>query len=930
MMTNQRKKFISLTLIVILILSTIVPVTSAATPTFSDIAGNDHEENIEAVAALGLISGYSDNTFRPGNDVTRGQVALILGQWAEKNGIRAPIDYLTTDYFTDIPKRATDDNKKYYALVKNSGIFAGYSDGSLKPAKKMNRQQMAVVLNAAYKEIFGISLVEIAGDTSTVVVNDIEEVNSDYRDEVLALKKLGITAVSNFNPDGVVTRGQFTSFLNATINVTSVEAINSTTVKVKFGQAIDSDFIREAERSGEFFAIYKEGETIRGNIIQSKSTHFSKDGKTAEFVLKDTIQSGEKFYVVLLDGPNASVANIVQKFSPTVLRGAATQPDFEVSAVSDKITLRFSTKMKNSALAVDHYEVYDEGGQLIGPLSEFVITSEGGNGDWVNAITKREVEFTLNPDPEAQKLLADRTYKIKLKEDIETDDNKTLSKDQLVILVKTPAIDEVAPKVAMARVTSANEIDLVFDKDVEGLHFAGLHNLVEIQTATGKTVVTKNITGAIGDAPNEVTLTLTYADDSTEALYQGISYNVSIPAYLVTNAVFPNATNKATSNIKATAQDSKEITSVTAKLVSDAKERTQGNLVLTFDQRPTLESVNNTLTSGKIIIFDGTDRYVSQGIVNGVTVKYAGVDTTGKSVIIEGINAAGAFKFGDHSFAPKSGESYTVEIAADTIEVDGFGTTNPKNQTKLKTTIIGVSVSAPAIDRIKLESAEKMVIEFKEAINSTVDLNKITVAGFEANLNKFYSAKNLTGSSYFTASVSDNKLTLTAKFGVKFATGAEGNGGTGNLISFAQHAVVSKDSSISIAAVAIAEGAATGGELGGVKFVDRAAPQLLFAKEGMTAHTDLLFIFTENIVFEGNVAPLFHTGGGTAKSSVGTIVSKPTNSTLNVTFRDAWNDGDTAFLEVTAEYRPGITSYITDSFGNRVLTTKVIGVERTE
>ena len=225
-----------------------------------------------------------------------------------------------------------------------------------------------------------------------------------------------------------------------------------------------------------------------------------------------------------------------------------------------------------------------------------------------------------------------------------------------------------------------------------------------------------------------------------------------------------------------------------------------------------------------------------------------------------------------------------------------------------------------------------MVIEFKEAIDSTVDLNKITVAGFEASQNKFYTAKDLRGGSNFSASVSGNKLTLTAKSGVKFATGADGNGtaGADNLISFAEHAVVSKDSAISIAAADIAEGTATGGKLDGVKFVDNAAPVLLYAKEGTALTTDLLFTFTENVKVEGDVAPQFRTAGDAAKSSVGKTVVAPTDNTINVTFTDAWSDDDTSLLEVTAEYRTGQTIYIADVFGNKVVTTKVTGVEEKE
>ena len=122
--------------------------------------------------------------------------------------------------------------------------------------------------------------------------------------------------------------------------------------------------------------------------------------------------------------------------------------------------------MKNSALNVDNYEVYDDGGKLIGDLADFVTTTT--TGDWVNAITKKEVEFTLDPAPATPKLLAGKTYKIKLTTNLETDDNKTLSKDNLVISVKTPTVDTAAPKVSTARVTDTDEIVLVFDKDVEG------------------------------------------------------------------------------------------------------------------------------------------------------------------------------------------------------------------------------------------------------------------------------------------------------------------------------------------------------------------------------------------------------------------------------------------------------------------------------
>ncbi|MEX0836606.1 MAG: S-layer homology domain-containing protein [Nitriliruptor sp.] len=49
-----------------------------ATGRFTDVAGSVHERSIDAVSAAGIVSGYSDGTFRPNRPVTRAQAATIL------------------------------------------------------------------------------------------------------------------------------------------------------------------------------------------------------------------------------------------------------------------------------------------------------------------------------------------------------------------------------------------------------------------------------------------------------------------------------------------------------------------------------------------------------------------------------------------------------------------------------------------------------------------------------------------------------------------------------------------------------------------------------------------------------------------------------------------------------------------------------------
>lgn len=587
--------------------------------------------------------------------------------------------------------------------------------------------------------------------------------------------------------------------------------------------------------------------------------------------------------------------------------------------------------MKSSALAVANYEVYDAGGKLMGPLANYVDTSANApitDGKWVNAIEKNTVEFTLDKNPAKAKLLAGKTYKVKLTTNLETDANQTLSKDNLVLSITTPSLSEAAPKVSVARVIDATHIGLVFDKAVTNVTAAQLNNLVEVTTSTGKKINTTGITAAAGATDNEVVLTLVPSVTPDDNLDRGTTYNVAIPANIVANGVFPNAVNAATTSIKSTAQTNTAIKSVSAQLVANDKVDTQADLVLTFDQRPELA----TLAAGDIKIFDGADEYAAGG--TAPVIKYLGSDSTGRTVVIEGVNAAGVYQFGAPAkdFTPVSGKTYSVEVAAGSVRVDAFtgAGTGALNPSKLTATINGVAVSAPVVDRVTLQSADQMVIDFKENIYSSVDVNKIVVDGFEADQNKFYSPKQLTGSTNFTASVSGKTLTLTAKPGVKFATGTEVAGATGKVVEFKAGAVVSAASAKSIAATAVAHAPIAAGKIGSVKVVDNAAPVLLFGTQGGDPTKEVEYTFSENITLTGTVAPQFKVGGTAEKSSVGTTaVAGGALNTLLVTYTDAYYDAanSTSLLGVTTVYGTGSTNYINDASGNKVASTTLNGVK---
>jgi hypothetical protein len=116
-----------------------LPLATDDTQHFSDVPA-DHAffAYVETAYSRGLISGYSDGTFRPFNNITRGQVAKVVvlaAGWQLANP--------ATSTFSDVPADST-----YYRYVETAyakGIISGYGDGTFRPGNSATRGQIAQV-----------------------------------------------------------------------------------------------------------------------------------------------------------------------------------------------------------------------------------------------------------------------------------------------------------------------------------------------------------------------------------------------------------------------------------------------------------------------------------------------------------------------------------------------------------------------------------------------------------------------------------------------------------------------------------------------------------------------------------------------------------------------------------------------------------------
>ena len=123
------KKFLSLVLALVMTMSLVT--VSAGAKEFKDDADVTYDEAVAVISEVGVVDGYEDGSFKPGNTLTRGAAAkiicnLILGPTtaAELRADTAP--------YKDVPVSNTFSG--YIAYCAKEGIISGYADGSFRPA----------------------------------------------------------------------------------------------------------------------------------------------------------------------------------------------------------------------------------------------------------------------------------------------------------------------------------------------------------------------------------------------------------------------------------------------------------------------------------------------------------------------------------------------------------------------------------------------------------------------------------------------------------------------------------------------------------------------------------------------------------------------------------------------------------------------------
>ena len=120
------------------------PVVSGDLP-FTDVeAGTWYTNAVVWAAQNGIVNGVGDDTFAPGNDLTREQLVTILYRYAEAKGYDVSASADLAGYPDGEEIQAYAREAMAWAVAEN--IIQGMEDDTLKPAGNASRAQIATIL----------------------------------------------------------------------------------------------------------------------------------------------------------------------------------------------------------------------------------------------------------------------------------------------------------------------------------------------------------------------------------------------------------------------------------------------------------------------------------------------------------------------------------------------------------------------------------------------------------------------------------------------------------------------------------------------------------------------------------------------------------------------------------------------------------------
>lgn len=209
---------------------------------YPDTKDNWARDAIQAMTEAGYLSGYADNTFRPGKSITREQAAAIYGKVLQHNMNEQELADLVTKEngvsYSDVESDRWSNTA--IKLVGAAGVMEGTTKTTFAPAKAMDREEFVASAANLVKKIKPDAPVK----SEKVTFKDSASISKAYVADIEYMAQRGYVAsgaTTDFNPTQPVTRAQAATILNRILNGETAPTSSKAT-------AIKEDAKQDAEK----------------------------------------------------------------------------------------------------------------------------------------------------------------------------------------------------------------------------------------------------------------------------------------------------------------------------------------------------------------------------------------------------------------------------------------------------------------------------------------------------------------------------------------------------------------------------------------------------------------------------------------------------------------------------------------------------------
>ena len=318
---------------------------------YPDTKDNWARDAIQAMTQAGYLSGYADNTFKPGAQITREQAAAIYGKVLQHNLNEQELaDIVTKESATSYSDVEADRwSSSAIKLVSAAGVMEGTSKTAFTPSKTMNREEFVASAASLAKKLNITTPVK----TEKIRFKDEDSISLNYVADINYMAERGIVAsgtTENFNPKQPVTRAQAATILNRMLNGAGLATPKHAAPEAKAETAVKED-AKKVEK-----AVEKDASKV--------SKDAKKDVAKADKAVKADAKKAEKD---VKGNKNAAVA---QKTEPTrtvrpVRRSTLKALDQkQQAALEDKVFNELNKTYKTEDAFQDYGVMYWRDNQL--------------------------------------------------------------------------------------------------------------------------------------------------------------------------------------------------------------------------------------------------------------------------------------------------------------------------------------------------------------------------------------------------------------------------------------------------------------------------------------------------------------------------------------------------------------------------------------